>query len=161
MPPSPPVPRRFSPRTGRAPQERRVIFDVDYRAYSWDSVVASGDVCRRLAALSDIIVGNDEEYAMMAGAGDGENLARAMAEEAQAVIYKMGQRGARTFSGGRVMEFGVYPVTPLKPTGAGDAFMAGFATGLAHGMALDRLHPARVGRGGHCRNPGRLRARDA
>jgi 5-dehydro-2-deoxygluconokinase len=114
-----------------------VIFDVDYRAYSWDSVAASGDACRRLAALSDIIVGNEEEYAMMAGAGDGENLARAMAEEAQAVIYKMGQRGARAFSGGRVMEFGVYPVTPLKPTGAGDAFMAGFATGLAHGMALE------------------------
>jgi 5-dehydro-2-deoxygluconokinase len=31
---------------------------------------------------------------------------------------------------------GIYPVTALKPTGAGDAFMGGFVTGLAEGSSI-------------------------
>ncbi len=54
--------------------------------------------------MSDIIVGNDEEFAVMAEGGDGEALARDLADGAEAVVYKMGPRGARTFSRGRVIE---------------------------------------------------------
>ena len=113
-----------------------VYFDVDYRPYSWASRAVAAQVCRRLAASSDVIVGNDEEFAVMAEGGDGEALARELAGKAQAVVYKMGARGARTFSGSRVIDTPVFPVAPLKPTGAGDAFLAGFATGLALGLDL-------------------------
>jgi 5-dehydro-2-deoxygluconokinase len=49
----------------------------------------------------------------------------------------MGARGLRAFSPEGTIELAVYPVTPLKPTGAGDDFMAGFATGLALGLGLE------------------------
>ena len=113
-----------------------VIFDIDYRPYSWTSSAEAAEVCKRFADLSDVIVGNDEEFAVMAEGGDGEALARGLAGNAEAVVYKMGSRGARTFSGGRAIETPVFPVAALKPTGAGDAFMAGFATGLALGFDL-------------------------
>jgi 5-dehydro-2-deoxygluconokinase len=113
-----------------------VFFDVDYRPYSWTSGPLVAEVCGRFAALSDVIVGNDEEFAVLAEGGDGETLARELAERAKAVVYKMGARGARTFSGAHVIETSVFPVAALKPTGAGDAFMAGFATGLALGFDL-------------------------
>lgn len=113
-----------------------VIFDVDHRPYSWPSGGEAAKICRRFASASDLIVGNDDEFAVMAEGGDGEALARGLADKAEAVVYKMGARGARTFSGGRAIETRVFPVAPLKPTGAGDAFMAGFLTGLAVGLDL-------------------------
>jgi 5-dehydro-2-deoxygluconokinase len=111
-----------------------VIFDVDYRPYSWTDEAEAAEVCRRFSEISDIVVGNDDEFAVMAKGGDGEALARSLAGRATAVVYKMGPRGARTFAGEEVVETAVFPVTPLKPTGAGDAFLAGFATGLALGF---------------------------
>ncbi len=60
-------------------------------------------VCMKGAHLCDIIVGNDEEFAVLAGGdgGDGgERLAGAMAQEHnRVVIYKMGACGCRTFHG--------------------------------------------------------------
>jgi 5-dehydro-2-deoxygluconokinase len=114
-----------------------LMFDIDYRAYSWISSDIAGAVCGRFASLCDIVVGNDEEFAVLAHGDDGEEAARALARQAHAVVYKMGARGSRTFSAGRRIDTGVFAVTPLKPTGAGDAFMAGLVTGLAKGLDLE------------------------
>ncbi len=110
-----------------------VILDVDYRPYSWTSVLDAATTCTQAASISDVVIGNDEEFAVMAGAGgDGVALARQLAVSTAAiVVYKMGARGAVTFADGEVLETGVYPVKALKPTGAGDAFLAAFVAGLA------------------------------
>ena len=55
---------------------------------------------------------------------------------ASVVIYKMGEKGAITFAGGEEIRTGIYPVTALKPTGAGDSFMAGLLSGIAAGLSL-------------------------
>ncbi|MFT6447207.1 MAG: 5-dehydro-2-deoxygluconokinase [Sulfitobacter pontiacus] len=112
-----------------------IIFDVDYRPYSWPSPAIASDVLSRAAALSDVIVGNDDEFGFMAGGKDkGLTKARELAATtASIVIYKMGEHGAITFAGGQEICTGIYPVTALKPTGAGDSFMAGFLTSLADG----------------------------
>ena len=44
-----------------------IIFDVDYRPYSWPSAEIAADVLSRAGAASDMIVGNDEEFGFMAG----------------------------------------------------------------------------------------------
>ena len=48
----------------------------------------------------------------------------------------MGEKGAITFTGGEEIRTGIYPVEALKPTGAGDSFMAGLMTSLADGYDL-------------------------
>jgi len=115
-----------------------IIFDVDYRPYSWPSPQVAADVLSRAAAQCDMIVGNDEEFGFMAGHIDkGLAKARALSETtASIVIYKMGHKGAITFAGGDEIHTGIYPVTALKPTGAGDSFMAGLMTSLAAGDDL-------------------------
>ena len=115
-----------------------IIFDVDYRPYSWTSPQVASDVLSRAAAASDMIVGNDEEFGFMAGGIDkGLAKARALAEStATIVVYKMGEKGAVTFADGAEIHTGIWPVTALKPTGAGDSFMAGLVTGLAEGQGL-------------------------
>ncbi len=115
-----------------------IIFDVDYRPYSWPSPQVAEEVLSRAAAECDMIVGNDEEFGFMAGDIDkGLAKARALAEStASIVVYKMGEKGAVTFAGGEEIRTGIWPVTALKPTGAGDSFMAGLMTGLATDMPL-------------------------
>lgn len=115
-----------------------VIFDIDYRPYSWPSPGVAADVLSRAGAASDMIVGNDEEFGFMAGGMDkGLAKARALAESGVAiVIYKMGEKGAVTFAGGEEIHTGIYPTTPVKPNGAGDSFMAGLLSGIAEGLPL-------------------------
>ncbi len=114
-----------------------VIFDVDYRPYSWPSARVASDVLSRAGALADIIVGNDEEFGFMAGGIDkGFSHARALAASAALVVYKMGPEGAVTFAGREELRSGIYPVQALKPTGAGDSFMAGLISSLAEGRPL-------------------------
>ncbi|MDE2384360.1 MAG: 5-dehydro-2-deoxygluconokinase [Alphaproteobacteria bacterium] len=114
-----------------------IVMDVDYRPYSWASQAEAQDVCGRAAALCDIIVGNDEEFAVLAGGEDSLAFAAQMAREAGRIaVHKMGGRGCVTFAGGQSIETPVFEVKALKPTGAGDGFMGGLMSGLAAGAPL-------------------------
>ncbi|WP_282078626.1 5-dehydro-2-deoxygluconokinase [Epibacterium ulvae] len=113
-----------------------VIFDIDYRPYSWPSPKVAADVLTRAGEASDMIVGNDEEFGFMAGGIEkGLEKARALAVEGRVVIYKMGHEGAITFVDGQEIRTGIYPVTAVKPNGAGDSFMAGLLAGIAEGRS--------------------------
>ncbi|MEM7695388.1 MAG: PfkB family carbohydrate kinase [Pseudomonadota bacterium] len=118
--------------------QRPIILDIDYRPYSWPSAAVASEVLSRAGAESDMIVGNDEEFGFMAGALEkGLEKARELsATTAAAAIYKMGEKGAITLADGDEIATGIYPVTALKPNGAGDAFMAGLLSGLAGGVPL-------------------------
>jgi len=115
-----------------------LIFDVDYRPYSWASAEEAAAVYSRAASYCDIIIGNDVEFGFMAGDYDrGLDKARALArDEGRLVVYKMGEGGAITLTGTEEFRTGIYAVDALKPTGAGDAFMGGFIATLAKGHAL-------------------------
>ena len=113
-----------------------VILDVDHRPYSWSSREDATAAYRQAAALSDIVVGNEIEFDVLDGGSGGFERARQLASEARLVVYKMGERGTVVFDGVDVAETGVFKVDALKPTGAGDAFMAGFAMGLATGCEI-------------------------
>ena len=115
-----------------------IIFDVDYRPYSWPSSKVAEEVLSRVGALSDIIVANDEEFGFMAGHIEkGRAKARDLAAtSAQIVVYKMGPGGAVTFADGDELATGIFPVQAVKPTGAGDSFMAGFLASLAEDHPL-------------------------
>ena len=115
-----------------------VIFDVDYRPYSWPSAKVAAEVISRAAEMSDMIVGNDEEFGFMASDYDrGRAKAEALAAEGAAlVIYKLGGDGAITFADGETLRTGIYPVQAVKPVGAGDSFMAGLLTSMAGGYPL-------------------------
>ena len=108
-----------------------VILDVDYRPYSWPDQATAAMTCRQAAEASAMIIGNDVEFGVMAQGADGLGLARELASGRIATVYKMGEKGSVTFAAGESFETPVFPVTALKPTGAGDAFMAGLVTGLA------------------------------
>jgi 5-dehydro-2-deoxygluconokinase len=115
-----------------------LIFDVDYRPYSWPSAQEASETYSRAAQYCDIIVGNDVEFGFMAGDYEkGLQKARDLAQtSAKIVVYKMGELGAITLTADSEIRTGIYPAQALKPTGAGDSFMGGFVAGLADGRPL-------------------------
>ena len=114
-----------------------IVFDVDYRPYSWPSAEVAADVLSRAGEESDLIVANDEEFGFMAGGIEkGLDKARELAAKGKMVIYKMGHEGAITFADGQEFRTGIYPVTAVKPNGAGDSFMAGLLASIANGYSL-------------------------
>ncbi len=114
-----------------------VIFDIDYRPYSWPSPEVASEVLTRAGNESDLIVGNDEEFGFMAGGIEkGLDKARELAANGKMVIYKMGHEGAITLADGQEVRTGIYPVTAVKPNGAGDSFLAGLLASIAAGHDL-------------------------
>lgn len=116
-----------------------VILDIDYRPYSWTSRAEAAAICNEAAQLCDIIVGNDEEFALLAGE-EGDSLVKAAGYASRPdriVVHKMGARGSVTFAEGRSFETGIFKVAALKPTGAGDAFLASFCVSLASGHSIE------------------------
>lgn len=115
-----------------------VILDVDYRPYSWASRQEAAAVCLAAAERCHIVVGNDDEFGLLAGGNHrGQALAKRLGARAGIIaVYKMGERGSVTCTAEDTIELGVFRVTALKPTGAGDAFLAGFASSLAAGRPL-------------------------
>lgn len=116
-----------------------IIFDIDYRPYSWTSVELASDVLTKAAMASDIIIGNDVEFDFMAGGtGKGLALARELGQSSDKIIvYKMGELGSITITGGKEFSRGIFHVEALKPTGAGDSFMGAFIATLAAGKPLE------------------------
>ncbi|MGJ8527264.1 5-dehydro-2-deoxygluconokinase [Maritalea sp.] len=115
-----------------------IIFDVDYRPYSWPSDEVASATYREVAEQCTIVVGNDDEFGVMANDYDqGQAYAEQLSKSCSSIaVYKMGQKGSVTFADGEAFRTGIYAVKALKPTGAGDAFMGSFVAALAQGKPL-------------------------
>ena len=122
-----------SRRTTLAAMERadQTVLDLDYRAYSWADADQVASIYNQAVENADIIIGNDEEFDMLAGGNQGLDRARKIAKTAQIVIYKMGEKGAIAMQGETEIKIPIYRVNMKKPFGAGDAFMGGFIAALS------------------------------
>ncbi len=112
------------------------IIDIDYRPYSWTSKSEARQVCSEAAALCDIVVGNDDEFAVLSDDGNSLKHAEAMATQARIIVHKMGEKGCVTFANQTRIDTPIFKVKALKPTGAGDGFMGGFIAALAIGSTV-------------------------
>ena len=118
-----------------------VVLDLDYRAYSWSSLVETRMVYQQACDLSHMIVGNEEEFAVVAGnADDAQTFAQRLADNNHYVIYKKGPRGLVAYANGEHYEQTPFSVAMRKPMGAGDAFLgatlAALVTGKGWQLAL-------------------------
>jgi 5-dehydro-2-deoxygluconokinase len=115
-----------------------VVFDIDYRAYSWASTAEAARHCLAVADEADVVIGNDDEFGILAGAQDrGAGLARDLGQGALFAVYKRGAQGCVTHHPGGRFETGIFPVQAQKPMGAGDGFMGGLLAALGRGLPLE------------------------
>ena len=116
-----------------------VIMDIDYRPYTWESEDKAKEIYNLAGDYCSGIIGNDDEFAILSGNyDDGLRYAKKISKNCDLVIYKMGEKGSITFANNEEIPRGIFPVKPLKPTGAGDAFMGSLIGALLKNYDLQR-----------------------
>lgn len=122
-----------------------VIIDIDYRANAWRSPSEAALHIYPELEKAQIIIGNDDEFGVMAGGDHHAGLACAIefSRQGRLVLYKKGAKGCNIFHQDTSYEMGVYPVVLAKPFGAGDAFLGNLLATL--GDNFDIIEAVRAG----------------
>lgn len=126
-----------------------VSFDVNYRAKLWTPEQARW-VLTDLARDADIVIASEDELGLVVPAGSDETGAAAElhASGVSQVVIKRGARGASVSTGGVWCHAEALAVTVLDTIGAGDAFTAGFLSGVLDGLEPEAaLHRGTVAGG--------------
>lgn len=120
------------------------ILDIDYRAFTWQSLDEASIYCNLAAAQCDILLGGREEFDLLErtsgprGEGDDATASHWFAQGAQLVVVKHGGHGSVVFTpdGGR-HQGGIFPAKQMVKTfGAGDAYAGAFIYSLFEGKPL-------------------------
>ncbi|WP_018757139.1 5-dehydro-2-deoxygluconokinase [Paenibacillus terrigena] len=122
-----------------------IIFDIDYRPYTWTSKEETGIYYRLVAEKSDVIIGGREEFDLIEALDgplrhDDDATARQwFHHRARVVVVKRGGDGSIAFTAqGERSEGHVFPAQVVKTFGAGDSFAGAFIYGLMQGWSLSR-----------------------
>lgn len=113
-----------------------VSLDVNYRSRLWTREQAR-DALAPLAACAALVIASDDELDLVADGGEDDAVAALLAAGVQQVAVKRGHLGASVHTAGGRVDVPAVAVTAIDPIGAGDAFTAGFLSGV-----LDGLEPA-------------------
>ncbi|KRF30494.1 5-dehydro-2-deoxygluconokinase [Paenibacillus sp. Soil787] len=122
-----------------------IIFDLDYRPYTWTTSEETAVYYNLAAEKCDIILGTREEFDMMerfennAEKNDRITAAKWFDYSAKIVIIKHGKEGSIAYTpdgvGHRAMSF---PAKVVKTFGAGDSYAAGFIYGIMQGWTIEK-----------------------
>ncbi len=118
-----------------------IVFDVDYRAYTWQNKDEIAVYTSLVAMESDIILGSREEYDLMERliGLDGTDTASSnhwLNENAKIVIIKHGKRGSTAYTNEGAFSIKPFPVEMLKGFGGGDGYASAFLHGLLKGWDI-------------------------
>ncbi|MFF2040843.1 sugar kinase [Kitasatospora sp. NPDC058170] len=116
-----------------------VCLDVNYRAKLW-SPQEAGAALRPLVPLVDVLVASDDELALVAPPGaehEAECVEALLAQGVGEVVVKRGAAGAEVFTEHGSVARPAVPVPVRDTIGAGDAFVAGYLSGLLDGLPVE------------------------
>ncbi|MFM2663547.1 5-dehydro-2-deoxygluconokinase [Vibrio mediterranei] len=120
-----------------------VVLDVDYRPYSWRTDTDASIYYGIASSLSDIVIGNREEFDMMetviapGNKDDDATAERFMRDNTQIVVIKAGEFGSKVYCrDGSKFQQGIFRVEVNKPFGSGDSFAGGLIWTLVNGGTL-------------------------
>lgn len=115
----------------------KIIFDVDYREYTWKSKEEIAVYYALAARMSDIVIGSREEFDLMEriispeGSSDRETADRWISYGNKIVVIKHGKDGSTAYTDdGEMYKIKPFPVKLLKSFGGGDAYASAFIYGL-------------------------------
>lgn len=118
----------------------KIIFDIDYRNYSWDNSDSIALYYSIVARQSEIIIGSREEFDLMEqiympGNKSDELTAKYLFEKgSKIVIIKHGSKGSCAYTRyGELFNVGIFPIKLLKSFGGGDAYASAFIKSITDG----------------------------
>ncbi|NIZ41281.1 5-dehydro-2-deoxygluconokinase (plasmid) [Entomospira entomophila] len=120
----------------------KVVFDIDYRSYTWQNHDELSIYYSIVAEKSDIIIGSKEEYdltysLLQKRLSDEEIAQQAGVFGTQIVVIKHGKEGSLVYNQDAIYQVKPIPVKLLKSFGGGDAYASAFMYGLLEGLPMD------------------------
>ena len=111
---------------------------------AWDSTGRWLELIEPALLHTDIFLPSIEEARQISGQSRPEDIAQFFLDRGVSIVgLKMGEAGCYVRTTDETVEFPIYPVDVVDATGAGDAFVAGFLTGILKGWDLETC--ARLG----------------
>ena len=119
-----------------------VVFDADYRAYTWKSPDEIAIYTAMVAEKADIIMGSREEFDLMErllglDGTDEKSAAYWLGLGASICVIKHGKSGSHAYSREGNYDVKPFPVKALKGFGGGDGYASSFLHALMAGKPLD------------------------
>lgn len=115
----------------------RTVFDMDYRASSWHTAQAAGGTAREVLRWVDVLLGNEEELALLTGEAKVAARVASLREAGVSMqVHKRGAQGVQAYYNGESWSLPPSPTEVVCAIGAGDAFAAGFLYGLSRGLQV-------------------------
>ncbi|UOY00125.1 sugar kinase [Blastococcus sp. PRF04-17] len=114
-----------------------VSVDLNYRSALW-SPADAGPVLRDLVRRADVVMATEDEARLVVDGADARTLIGALgALGAADVLLKQGAEGSVSAVDGALYRVPARPVAVVDSVGAGDAFGAGYLSGLCRGLPAD------------------------
>ncbi|WP_283134591.1 sugar kinase [Rhizohabitans arisaemae] len=111
-----------------------VCLDVNHRSRLWPEDLARRTLTE-VAAQADLVIASEDELALAApGHDEPSRVASLLAGRAGQVVVKRGSDGATVYTPEERIDLPARPVVAVDPIGAGDAFVAGYLSGLLDGL---------------------------
>lgn len=120
----------------------KIIFDIDYRSYTWLNDDEISIYYSMIASNADVIMGSREEFDLTEklikpGMNDEETAGYWLSKEAKIVVIKHGKEGSTAHTrDGKKYSVKPFPVDCLKSFGGGDGYASGFLYGLFSGWEI-------------------------
>ncbi|MET7733687.1 sugar kinase [Streptomyces sp. NPDC005402] len=122
-----------------------VCLDINHRSRLWTADRAR-TALRPLLAHTDLLIASEDELPLVLerpGADEAEAVRSVLAEGVGEVVVKRGASGATAFTADGATDRAARQVDAVDLVGAGDAFVAGYLSGLLDGADIPaRLHRA-------------------
>lgn len=114
--------------------DTRVIFEIDYRPYTWKSAEEISVYYTLVAQQSDVVIGTRDEFDALENIKDGDNLKTVKAlfeHRPKLIVIKHGVQGSHAYTNdGNIYDGKAYKAKVVKTFGAGDSYAAAFIYAL-------------------------------
>lgn len=118
-----------------------VVFELDYRPYTWQSLEDTAVYYSLVANQADIIIGTRDEFDRLEnkeGGNNEETIAALFQHSAQLIVIKHGVEGSYAYTKtGDVYNGKAYKTKVLKTFGAGDSYAAAFIYAVLAGKSIE------------------------
>jgi 5-dehydro-2-deoxygluconokinase len=119
----------------------KVVFELDYRPYTWNSLDDTSVYYSLVAEQSDIVIGTRDEYDVMENKQGGKNeetLHYLFQHSPELVVIKHGVKGSYAYTkSGETFRSSAYKSMVLKTFGAGDSYASAFLYALINNKEIE------------------------
>ncbi|WP_309088585.1 5-dehydro-2-deoxygluconokinase [Domibacillus sp.] len=119
----------------------KIVFELDYRPYTWQSPEETAVYYSLVAEQSDIVIGTRDEFDVMEniqGGDNNETIQNLFKHSADLVVIKHGVEGSYAYAkSGAVFRAQAYKTKVLKTFGAGDSYASAFLYALVSGKDIE------------------------